>query len=262
MSDTGAGIAQAKLETIFEPFVQAESGPTRPQEGSGLGLTIGRKLARPMGGDLTVVSEVAKGSTFTLWLPADVRADQDQAAAQVSSEDKSQPAERAKRTDGTPEVERQVRGLADVANSVLAQLEPIVAQVVGRIRSDPGITMAAGLRTSQVADHLTTLVADILSSLAVVEEASGKPSQMLSDAIEIQRLVSERHGAQRARLGWTEPALRKEFMIIREEVDQLIRRAVPPKGGLSVEDATTALARFIDQAEYVAVRALELELGR
>ena len=259
VSDTGAGIATEKLETIFEPFVQAESGPTRPQEGSGLGLTIGRKLARAMGGDLTVVSELEKGSTFTLWLPADVRTDPDEAASQVLSGDESEP---AKRRDTTPEVERQVRGLADVANTVLAQLEPMVSRVVGRIRCDPGIKMATGLRTSQVAAHLATLVADILSSLAVIEEASGKPSQMLSDAIEIQRLVSERHGAQRARLGWTEPALRREFMIIREEVDQLIRRAVPPAGDLSVEDATTALARFIDQAEYVAVRALEGELGK
>ena len=263
VSDTGAGIAKEKLEAIFEPFVQAESGPTRPQEGSGLGLTIGRKLARAMGGDLTVVSEIAEGSTFTLWLPTDVRADSDETASDpVTTGDKASIAATAKRADGTPPVERQVRGLADVANNVLAQLEPIVSRVVGRIRSDPGIKMATGLRTSQVAAHLTTLVADILSSLAVIEEASGKPSQMLSDAIEIQRLVSERHGSQRARLGWTESALRREFMILREEVDQLIRQAVPPAGDLSADDATAALERFVDQAEFVAVRALERELAR
>ena len=262
VSDTGTGIPAEKLDAIFEPFVQAESGPTRPQEGSGLGLTIGRRLARAMGGDLTVVSEPTKGSTFTLWLPVDVRAEIKEAGSEeASGAEGDDSARRAKRIDGTPAVIRQIRGLAEVANQVLSQLEPIVARVVSRIRSDPGIRMATGLRTSQVADHLSTLIADMLSSLAAIEEASGSPSQLLADAMEIQRLVSERHGAQRARLGWSESAMRREFMIIREELDRLVRQAVPPSGELTAEDATTALCRFVDQAEYVGVRALERELG-
>ncbi|MDQ3081528.1 MAG: ATP-binding protein, partial [Gemmatimonadota bacterium] len=60
--DTGIGISKEKIGAIFEPFVQGDTGPTRSQEGSGLGLTIGRRLARLMGGDLTVESEVGKGS--------------------------------------------------------------------------------------------------------------------------------------------------------------------------------------------------------
>src|SRR6266513_2160242 len=71
VADTGAGIPEDKLLSIFDPFVQAESGHSRTREGSGLGLTISRRLARLMGGDLTVKSKVGKGSTFTLWLPAD-----------------------------------------------------------------------------------------------------------------------------------------------------------------------------------------------
>jgi signal transduction histidine kinase len=70
VSDTGRGIPSDKLEAIFEPFVQAESGLTRRTEGSGLGLAISRDLARAMRGDLTVKSVEGKGSTFTLWLPA------------------------------------------------------------------------------------------------------------------------------------------------------------------------------------------------
>jgi signal transduction histidine kinase len=67
--DKGCGIEADKLEEIFEPFVQLSSGLTRTVEGSGLGLAISRELARLMGGDVTVESELKKGSTFTLSLP-------------------------------------------------------------------------------------------------------------------------------------------------------------------------------------------------
>ncbi|MEO8577123.1 MAG: PAS domain-containing sensor histidine kinase [Gemmatimonadales bacterium] len=259
--DNGTGIPAEKLDAIFEPFVQAESGPTRSQEGSGLGLTIGRRLARAMGGDLTVVSEVGKGSTFSLWLAADVRVNSEHSSPGDNPDSAGQPSSSMK-TIVNDNVEHQVRGLSEVANRVLAQLEPIVARIVGRIRSDPGIRMASSLRTSQIADHISTLIADMLSSLALIEEASGKPSQMLADAVEIQRLVSERHGTQRAKLGWTEVEMRREFMIIRDEVAQLVRQAVPPGGDLPVSTAVTALGRFVDQAEYVGVRSLERELGQ
>ena len=69
VSDTGRGIPPHMLETVFEPFVQAEQELTRTAEGTGLGLAISRQLARGMGGDVTVQSEAGKGSTFTLRLP-------------------------------------------------------------------------------------------------------------------------------------------------------------------------------------------------
>jgi signal transduction histidine kinase len=67
--DTGRGIPADKFEHIFEPFVRIDTGYSRPTEGTGLGLAISRDLARAMGGDLTVVSVVSEGSTFTLKLP-------------------------------------------------------------------------------------------------------------------------------------------------------------------------------------------------
>lgn len=76
VTDSGIGIPPAKLESIFEPFVQVDDGHTRRTEGTGLGLSISRDLARGMGGDLLAQSEEGMGSTFTLVLqPAEDRAD-------------------------------------------------------------------------------------------------------------------------------------------------------------------------------------------
>ena len=67
--DTGTGIPRQKLNIIFEPFVQLTNSLTRVSEGTGLGLAISRELARAMRGDVTVVSAVGQGSTFTFTLP-------------------------------------------------------------------------------------------------------------------------------------------------------------------------------------------------
>ena len=69
VADTGTGIAAKQQERIFDPFVQVHSGTTRSSEGVGLGLAISRDMARQMGGDISVESELGKGSTFTLSLP-------------------------------------------------------------------------------------------------------------------------------------------------------------------------------------------------
>ena len=257
--DTGSGIPAEKLRSIFEPFVQADSGHTRSRDGSGLGLTIGQRLARAMGGDITVESTEGVGSAFTLWLPVDETSGSASASAHAASQAGDSPdtnrGERAVSRVAAPS--RVAEGLGQVARGIMTHLTPLVDIVVERIRCDAGIPTAKGLRTSQVSDHLTTLFADIAGALLVVEETQGEPSTLLADAMEIQRLVSERHGTQRAQLAFTESAMRREFMIIREELEHVVRRSVPERGLLQVADAVATVSRFIDQSEYLAVRAME-----
>jgi len=69
VADSGIGIPQDRVEEIFESFRQVDGGVTRRHGGTGLGLAICRNLARAMGGDVTVVSTLGAGSTFTLTLP-------------------------------------------------------------------------------------------------------------------------------------------------------------------------------------------------
>jgi PAS domain S-box-containing protein len=64
VTDSGIGIAADKLDSMFDPFTQADSSVTRRFGGTGLGLTISRRFARALGGDIVVASEPGKGSTF------------------------------------------------------------------------------------------------------------------------------------------------------------------------------------------------------
>ncbi|MCT7948533.1 MASE1 domain-containing protein [Ancylothrix sp. C2] len=70
ITDTGIGMSPEQVSKVFQPFTQADSSTTRHYGGTGLGLTITQKYCQMMGGDIMVTSELNRGSTFTIYLPA------------------------------------------------------------------------------------------------------------------------------------------------------------------------------------------------
>ena len=72
VNDSGIGIAEDKLDHVFEEFSQADISTTRDYGGTGLGLAISRRFCQMLGGDLTVTSQVGVGSTFTIRLPTNL----------------------------------------------------------------------------------------------------------------------------------------------------------------------------------------------
>jgi signal transduction histidine kinase/CheY-like chemotaxis protein len=73
VTDSGSGISPEQLGRLFQDFMQADSSTTRKYGGTGLGLAITRKFCQMLGGDVTVTSELEKGSTFTIHLPVEAK---------------------------------------------------------------------------------------------------------------------------------------------------------------------------------------------
>jgi len=240
VSDTGPGIAADQLDAIFAPFVQAQSGHTRSKDGTGLGLTISRRLARLMNGDLTVRSVLGDGAVFTLWLPH---------AAEVQER-------KVNRDLALHGREPAVKGLADVGEALLRDLEPVLDSFVARMRETPPAPAARTLHFSQLADHTPTLIADVGETLVVLEESGGEPSSIIADGTDIRRLVAERHGAQRARLGWTAEAVRAEHAMLREEIERSIHRRFLGESGGRIAEAIRLVGQLIADAEACALRGL------
>jgi signal transduction histidine kinase len=243
VEDTGIGISPDQLATIWEPFVQADGGLTRARGGTGLGLTISRKLARLMGGDLTAWSQPGSGSAFFLWLPAAPAPE----AALVAT---TAPERRGEA--------RYTEGLAEVGDHALAEVERILDAYAARLRADPAVPSARTLTETELEDHAATLLADIAQCLAIIEHARGAPTDLMRDSTLIQRVVAERHGRQRERLGWSEPEVRREFEILREEVARAVRRRAPKTPDARIDRALALCGHFIEHAEQVSVRSLQV----
>jgi signal transduction histidine kinase len=70
ISDTGVGIEQSKIDSIFEPFHQADNSMQRSYSGLGIGLTVARRMAELIGGKLAVTSKVGVGTRVTMSFPS------------------------------------------------------------------------------------------------------------------------------------------------------------------------------------------------
>jgi signal transduction histidine kinase len=230
VADSGPGIAPQFMSRLFEPFVQADSALTREKGGTGLGLAISRRLARRMGGDITVRSKLGAGALFTLWLPTPPTAEY---PAQPVGSIAFDASRRTPTSSAVIEADPDTR-LDDAAYAVLHAIgtrlstdaETIAERYVAALRADGNFPGARELRGVQLRDHATPFVGLLASQLTIIGETQGKDPDLLGDSGHVTRLMAELHGAQRHRLGWKESDIEREIGILYNEIERAIRIAV------------------------------------
>ena len=239
VEDTGIGIPADRLASIFQPFVQVDDQLTREHQGTGLGLAISRRLARLMGGDLTVRSRAGGGSVFSLWLPTDA------------------PAPGLNGDGGADRVPGA--SLTRVGHHLSAFAHQIVRSFTERLRVDPATPQARERTRSELEDHSATLLTDLAQTLVLIEEDGADAPATARDGGDVQRLLAERHGRQRHRLGWTEEGLERGYQILREEVDAVLHAARDVASEEAIHEAIPIVHRLLDRARKVSLDAYRAE---
>jgi PAS domain S-box-containing protein len=236
VADTGIGIAPADLRRIFRPFEQVQHGHTRSHGGAGLGLAISRELAHMMGGEVTVASTVNRGSTFTLWLP------------------RTSPEARPRLGLQLPADEPYPAGVAEIGRLLHRTIDMITGEFTDRLREK--LPVARPLPSSVLQDHLSAYVADV-GQILIDMAGHGGATSLLRDSSEIQHMISDLHGRQRARFGWTRQAFSREFELVYQILESVIRGECTDCDDDDIDTALRVIRRMLDAAEQIGIRHLE-----
>lgn len=185
VNDSGIGLSESQIETLFDAFSQADMSTTRRYGGTGLGLTISQKFCRLMGGEITVESELGRGSRFTISLPVIIKEQDAGDAAEITT---------ARMNDAHKKIRAQKTHSRDIQNDRRKKTSTIVI-----IDDDP---MACDLQQR----HLTKHGYDVICA-RTGEEGIKKINESLPDIILLDVMLTDMSGWQVLTYVKSQPAL-------------------------------------------------------
>ena len=244
VADTGIGMTAEQQAKLFEEFTQADSSTARQYGGTGLGLAITRKLARMMGGDVTVTSEPGKGSVFTVRLPGSADS---QASSSTGSDGRRSPT-----ADCVLVIDDDATARELIADHLKAEGFSVVTAAGGV----EGLKLAKELRPTAIT--LDVMMPD-LDGWSVLAALRQDPELADIPVIMVTIVDEHRRGIALGAAGYlTKP-------IDRERLHRLVSRfraPVPPTRVLLVEDDAVQRERMRGWLEGPQWTVREAENGR
>jgi adenylate cyclase len=244
VADTGIGMTPEQQAKLFEEFTQADSSTARQYGGTGLGLAITRKLARMMGGDVTVASEPGKGSVFSVRLPGSADS---QARSSTGSDGRRSPT-----ADCVLVIDDDATARELIADHLKAEGFSVVTAAAGV----EGLKLARELRPTAIT--LDVIMPD-LDGWSVLAALRQDPELAEIPVIMITIVDEHRRGVALGAAGYlTKP-------IDRERLHRLVSRfraPVPPTRVLVVEDDAVQRERMRGWLEGPQWTVREAENGR
>ena len=213
--DTGIGIAKDKQQLIFEAFQQADGTTSRKYGGTGLGLSISRELARLLGGEVRVESETGKGSTFTIFLPAEYEAPLTEVREALVPEVPADPLPQGEIEDDRHQLGAHDKVLLIVeddptfAQTMLAKARDHGFKGVIALRGDIGLNLARRLLPAAI---LLDLQLPVMDGLRVLEHLKAHPQTRHIPVHVLSGLDRKLEGLSRGAVAYVQKPVSKEAL--------------------------------------------------
>lgn len=262
VADTGIGISAEALPNIFKEFEQADPTTTRKYGGTGLGLTISRNLARLLGGDLTLASELGQGSTFTMVIPTQYRRKSSQileTPAHLSLDHLPAPVPKNAKSPEPVSAKKQILVIDDDPDAVYLLQENLDQgefEITGSRNGQEGLRMA---RENQPQAILLDILMPGMDGWQVLNDLKEDPA---TASIPVILLTIVDKKALGFRLGAAAYLLKPlDPVAVREALDRLILRDDrQPRRILVVDDdpnVADMLRQFLPESEFRLESALD-----
>jgi len=199
IADTGIGMNAAQMSRLFEPFTQADASTTRKYGGTGLGLAISKRFCELMGGDISVESNLGKGSVFSVKLPVEVRVPTQDGSAETQVLD----------TEARPIGETKSERRKKVSTVLMVDDDPMIRQLLQLSLTQAGFRVISVANGAEVVPLAETQLPDLILLDVLMPGLDGwsvlRALKQQADLVRIPVVMLSSIEDKRSPLAWVRP---------------------------------------------------------